>query len=435
MSVSEGSGRGGIGREGGGPGGRSARGPGGGGADRILPADRGFAGHRATSIELLFDLVFVFAFSQISSFLVHRQSTAQLGQGLVILTLLWWVWAAYAALGNQARGDTAVVKMGFTAGMAAMFITALAIREAWSDAPGGLYAPLVFVYGIIANRVVYCLLAFHIADDDPQLLAYVRRSAVRMAVTSAALLVGAERAGTSQLVLWTLAAVADWLMPRLVPADRGWPVPNAAHFAERHGLILIIAIGELMISVGDGVSVNQEGRHVALSLPVIETGVYCIVLAVCLWWLYFDFVGPPAARRLSVLHGSDRTRFARRAYGLLHFLLIAGVVYIALGLEEVIDVLQRTPDHPDLHAPLPWSALVALYGGACAYLAAGPAIQRLSTRAPSVLQLGAAVLCLAFLPVAHEVSALAALAFVAGLLVVLVSTEGLRRARAGLEWW
>ncbi|MBY8883597.1 low temperature requirement protein A [Streptomyces sp. PTM05] len=433
--MSEGNGRGGIGREGGGLGGRRTRGPGGGGADRILPADRGFAGHRATSIELLFDLVFVFAFSQISSFLVHRQSTAQLGQGLVILTLLWWVWAAYAALGNQARGDTAVVKMGFTAGMAAMFITALAIREAWSDAPGGLYAPLVFVYGIIANRVVYCLLAFHIADDDPQLLAYVRRSAVRMAVTSAALLVGAERAGTSQLVLWTLAAVADWLMPRLVPADRGWPVPNAAHFAERHGLILIIAIGELMISVGDGVSVNQEGRHVALSLPVIETGVYCIVLAVCLWWLYFDFVGPPAARRLSVLHGSDRTRFARRAYGLLHFLLIAGVVYIALGLEEVIDVLQRTPDHPDLHAPLPWSALVALYGGTCAYLAAGPAIQRLSTRAPSVLQLGAAVLCLAFLPVAHEVSALAALAFVAGLLVVLVSTEGLRRAHAGLEWW
>ncbi|MEU5211432.1 low temperature requirement protein A [Streptomyces sp. NPDC020742] len=384
-------------------------------------------GHRATLVELLFDLVFVFALIQMTVFLHRGHAWRGLAEGLILLTLLWWVWSAYAWLGNQAHADTLPMRIGFALAMAALFVTALAIQESWHDAPGGLYTPAVFVCGFLAVRACYFGLAFYVAAGDPAMHHHLRRALARASATGLALVVGALFGGVVQLVLWGLAAAADWVVPRVTPPTGGWRLHSPSHFAERHGLIVIIALGELLISFGDGVSANQSGAHIALNLPILLSALTCIALTVGLWWLYFSFVSPPLEHRLGLLHGTDRVPLARHAYDLLHFPLVAGVVYVAFGLEQLVGVLQGGQSGiRDLSSPLPWPALVALYGGVAAYLAAGPAIQHISAARPSVPQLTAAVASLAAVPLAHALPALLAVASLAALLLAVVAVESAR---------
>src|SRR5690348_5889651 len=98
--------------------------------------------HRVTTFELFFDLVFVFAVTQVTAFMVNEHGAVGLGQGLLILALLWWAWCAFAWLGQQAQADMGVVRIAMTVAMVAVFIVALAIPEAWHDAPGGLNGPV-----------------------------------------------------------------------------------------------------------------------------------------------------------------------------------------------------------------------------------------------------------------------------------------------------
>lgn len=266
-------------------------------------------------------------------------------------------------------------------------------------------------YGVV--RAAHIWLFAIASRDDPEL----RRSVVGLGVGTAVgvgLLVAASFAdGPLQGGLWALALVLDAGEPYVFGAE-GWKlVPG--HFAERHGLIMIIALGESIVAIGIGAGLEVDAG-------VIVAAVLGIVVAASLWWLYFDVVALVAERRLSrAAPGRERNEIARDSYSYLHFPMIAGVVLIALGLK-------RTLAH--VEEPLRLVPLAAMLGGAAAYLLAHVAFRWRNVHRFSSQRVVAAALLVALVPIADAMhwDALATLALLAAVLVVLIVYETVRFA-------
>ena len=385
---------------------------------RIVPTDED---HAVTTLELFFDLVFVFAITQVTAFMAHDLGWRGLLRGLVLLALLWFVWCSYAWLGNQAHADEGVVRVAVIAAMAAMFLVALAIPEAWGDEGGGVSAPVVLAGALAVVRLLHLGIYAVAAAGDAALRRQLMRAAVPVATAAGLLVVGAVLGGALQTGLWALALVIDYTGIYLSGTD--WRLPAPAHFAERHGLIVIIALGESIIAVGVGVA------DLPLTLPTIAAALLGLVVSVALWWEYFDVVAPVAERELRSRKGVAQVRLARDSYTYLHFPMVVGVIYLALGLKKVAEYVGDESHHA-LTDPLSATALWSLYGGVAAYLLAHLAFRLRNVgsinrpRAVVVVLVLVAPVAVAHLP------ALAALAVLAGILVALVAFEVVRYAEA-----
>ena len=168
---------------------------------RVRP--RGGESARVTTFELFFDLVYVFAFTQVSGLMADTHSALGVLQALVVLGLLWWMWCSYSWLGNQAPADRGVVQAGMGLAMIAVFIVALAIPEAYDDLPGGWYAPLVVALAYLFVRIVHATLYVIVAGEDRALRRQVLGTQVVALVPSAtALIVGALIGGAAQTWIW-----------------------------------------------------------------------------------------------------------------------------------------------------------------------------------------------------------------------------------------
>jgi low temperature requirement protein LtrA len=212
--------------------------------------------------------------------------------------------------------------------------------------------------------------------------------------------------GLPQGALWALALSLDMGGPYLFGSE-GWKlVPG--HFAERHGLIVIIALGESIVAIGVGAEHGVDAGIVAAAAAGIA-------LAAGLWWLYFDFVALVAERRLSnAAVGREQNEVARDSYSLLHFPMVAGIVLVALGLK-------KTLEHVD--DPLKLVPAVALLGGVAVYLLAHVAFRWRNVHRFSVQRVVCALVLLALIPLAVELPALASLAIATALLWVLIAYE------------
>jgi low temperature requirement protein LtrA len=235
-----------------------------------------------------------------------------------------------------------------------------------------------------------------------------------------ALIVGAGLGGTAQTVLWAITFAIDFGGGRISSSFSGWNVRSAGHFAERHGLVLIIALGECLISIGSGTGLSISSVHVLVGASL------GFVVTVCFWWLYFAEDAAAGEQALAALSGTARATMARDAYTFGHFPLIAGALYAALGTEEVLARL-ATNGAATAGRSLGWPATVALYGGVAVYLLGRTVFVRLTVRSASAVPVGVACIALALLPVAQRLPALAALGVISALLVSLVSYEQLRR--------
>ena len=158
---------------------------------------------------------------------------------------------------------------------------ALAIPESFNDLPGGLHGPTVFAFAYLVLRATHLGLFWVISDDDPGLRRQVGRFAPTMIGGTALLLLAADTSGTAQLLLWLAAVVADY-GGTLVIGARGWRLNSARHFAERHGLIVIVALGESIVAIGVGVT------HLAISWPIVVAAILGLAVSASLWWAYFD---------------------------------------------------------------------------------------------------------------------------------------------------
>jgi low temperature requirement protein LtrA len=357
-------------------------------------------GERVMPLELFFDLVFVLALTQCTALMVANPSWAGLAQGVLVLALLWWAWTGYAWLTSVVDPEEGAVRLALVVAMAALLIAALTVPDAF----GGLALEFTLAYAVVrAAHVALFLLA---SGDDPML----RHSVTGLGASTAAgvvlLILGALLGGTWQAILWTLALLPDLGFPYFFSAD-GWRLVPA-HFAERHGLVVIVALGESIVALG-------VGSEVGLSPTVATTAVLGVVFVFALWWLYFDVVAIANVLRLvRAPPGREQNELARDVYSYLHLPLVAGIVLAALGLH---DTLAHAKD------PLKTVPAFALLGGVAIYLLGHVAVRKRGVHTLNRQRLGLALLLLALVPVAAELDALVTLAAVTALLAALIAYE------------
>jgi low temperature requirement protein LtrA len=376
------------------------------GGRRIVRADP----HEATvsPLELFFDLVFVFALTQVTAFLAEDPTFAQLGRGLLVLALIWWAWSGYTWLTSTVDPELGLPRLVMFAAMGAMLLVALATPGAFED------DGLLWGLGYLAVRLLHAALFALAARGDPH-LARVVLSLVRSLIPGAGLIILASVAfeGTARDVLWLLAVVLDYGLVLAAGAE-GWHV-HARHFAERFGLVMIIAFGESIVAIGVGAEGIELGFE-AVVAALLATGIVC-----ALWWAYFDVVAVVAEERFTAAEGAAQLRMARDSYALLHLPMIAGVVLFALGVKKV---LEHTGD------PLKDMPAVALCGGVALYLLAHVAFRVRNVGSISVPRIVAAIACLALIPVAMSVAGVLSLALVAAVCGALIGYEVVAYAEA-----
>jgi low temperature requirement protein LtrA len=373
---------------------------------------------RVTPIELFFDLVFVFSLTQVTALMASDLTTRGLIRGLLVLALLWWCWVGYAWLGNVVRADEGVGRVAMFGAMAAMFVLALSVPEAFDDLPAGLDGPVVLAVAYFAVRVLHLVIFLLASGEDPALRRQVLRFALSVLASTALLLVASQLTGTAQTVSWVAVLIADYVGTILAGAS-GWRLNSASHFAERHGLIVIIALGESIVAIGVGVA------GLPISGPIIVASILGLALAGCVWWAYFDVVAIIAERVLRRAQGEERARLARDAYSYLHLPMIAGIILLALGLKKVLEYVGDA-SHYELSEPLALLPLCAMYCGVALYLLAHVAFRWRNWHHVTVQRVVAAVLLVALIPVAAQLPALGALGLLTAAMVALVALEAVR---------
>jgi low temperature requirement protein LtrA len=373
-------------------------------------------GERVMPLELFFDLVFVLAITQCTALMSNQPTWGGLAQAMLVLGVLWWSWTGYAWLTSVVDPEEGAVRIAIFAAMAAFLIVAICVPESFDS----LALEFALAYGAV--RTAHIALFLLASRDDPAL----HQSVIGLAASTAigvGLLVGASFLdGFAQGGLWALALLLDMGGPYFFGAE-GWKlVPG--HFAERHGLIIIIALGESIVAIGVGADAH-------LTLGITAAAVLGIAVAAALWWIYFDIVALVSARRLiRATEGRERNELARDSYSYLHFPLVAGVVLAALGLK-------KTLGHVD--DPLDTVPAFALLAGVSAYLLGLVAFRYRHVHTINRQRLLLALVLLALLPVAIEVPALAILALVTVLLWAMIVYEtigygeGRNRVRHGLR--
>jgi low temperature requirement protein LtrA len=376
----------------------------------------------ATTFELFFDLVYVFAMTEVTGYMVHAHDALGVLQGLLVLALLWWTWCAYAWLGNQARADTGIVRGAMAVAMAALFVVALTIPEAWHDAEGGLYGPLVLVVAYLIVRCVHLSVYAVAARGDPGLRRQLAISWGPTVAGAVLLVTGVLLGGQLQTLFFAGALLVDWGGIYLTSREGNWRIHSTPHWNERHGLFIILAIGESVVAIG----VGAAGQPI--STPLLAAGVLGIVAALCLWWLYFDIVSRAAEHQLRDAQGQARVWMAIEAYTYGHFPIVAGIIVGAVGVEGVLA-------HAGDGKPLGLFYGAALYGGFALYLAGHLLFKQRMYSALSVPRLVTVGVLLLALPAAALLPPLVGLAGLVLILGVLIALETRRYAelRAGVR--
>ncbi|MFD0782556.1 low temperature requirement protein A [Micromonospora azadirachtae] len=377
---------------------------------------------RTTPFEIFFDLVFAFAFIRVATFMAGSPTPLVLAQGLVFLMLLWWPFTTFAWLANQVRPDVGVVRAGLVVVMAAMFVAGLVIPFSWRHGEWPVSEALTVAVAYIVIRTVVYLLNWHMAVSNPRIRAPGFRYAIPIAAGWIPLLLGAVLGGATQTVLWAAAFVIDCLGTTCVSvySPERLQLRSASHLCDRHGLLLIIALGESLIAVGAG-----AGSAVTRG-PVLIAALLAVANATALWWLYFENAAAPAGQALARRAGHDRVRPAVNAYSLAHFPLIAGIIYLALGIELVLDHLAHHPSQHPAGTPLDWTSTAALFGGPVVYLIGRGLFLRSTVGHVPRAQIVAGGTMLALLPVARILPALAAFGLITAVLAALVCYERIR---------
>ena len=358
--------------------------------------------HRVTPLELFFDLVFVFAFTQVTSLLVDDPTWGGILRGMLVLAALWWAWSGYAWLTSTLDVDEGGVRLAMLASMGAMLFVALAVPGAFGD------DAVLFGVVYLLVRVLHLILYAIVSRDDPDLRTALLRIVPTELLGASLLVLAGFLEGDERIGVWVVALAIDYLGPA-VRGLSGWRIAPE-HFAERHGLIILIVLGESIIAIGAGAGLELvPGVMVAAALGMVVVS--------ALWWLYFDVAAIFARSRLMQASGVEQAWIALHSYSYLHLPMTAGIVLFALGLEEALhDVAEALDTVP----------AVALCGGASLYLLGHVASLFQTTGRVFRRRTVGALVLLALIPAAVAIPALAALALVSTVCSLVVAYEAIR---------
>jgi low temperature requirement protein LtrA len=360
---------------------------------------------RVAPLELFFDLVYVFAITQVTGMMSADLSWAGLGRGMLVLSALWWAWAAYAWLTNYVAAEEDRERLLMLAVMGAFLVAALAVPRAFGD------DALVFAVAYAVARWLHIFI-FAEANEDIDAGEAIRRLARTALPAPALLIVSAFLDGTAQTLLWIVALSMDFAGP-FVFGIHGFRV-SPGHFAERFSLIVIIALGESIVALGTGL-------HGELDAGTLAAALLGLVVAFALWWAYFDVVAIVAELRFRNAEGYRRLRIARDSYSYLHLPMIAGIVLVALGVKKTLG---------DVEEPLETIPSVALFGGIALYYAGHVGFRLRNVRTLNRPRSVALVVCVALIPLGTEVDAIVAVALAAVVTSAVIAFEAIRYAEA-----
>ena len=361
--------------------------------------------HRVTPRELFFDLVFVFAFTQVATLLAADPTFAGLGRGVLVLAALWWSWAAYAWLTNILDPEEGVVGAALLVVLIAMFIAALVVPGVFAD--DGVLFGAAFLVVCAMHALLYALA---VRGNRDHLGALLRLSP--WPLLGAALILVAGFTDGARAWLWLVALVCTYV-GAILSGSTGWQL-HPSHFAERHGLVIIIALGEAFIAIGIGAT------GIGIGLGEVAAAILGLLVAASFWLAYFDFFSIRGERLLGELEGPERVTFARDAYTYAHLPLIVGIVLFAFAMKNGVGGVGEELDAV---------AAFALCGGSALYLLTYSVIRIIVERRVRLSRgrFTAAIALLLMLPLAMVVPALAALALVTAVWLALHTYE--------LVWW
>lgn len=382
-------------------------------------------GARVDRFEVFFDLVFVFSF-----FIITRATALQITGGallhaFLVLAVLWWSWVVHSVVATRVRLGEGFVPVLMTVGMAALFTFALALPNAFRDPRGNAAGPIVAAISYTVIRMVHMLLYLHAVRDSPN----ERRQLMRFApeVIGSTLLLGVAALVPPQLEGYTSAAIlrdSMWAAVVLlqyttgiIAGTWGWGVASAEHWTERYDLILIIALGESVISVGVGSNLLGQPP----TLAAVAAAVLGIFFTAALWWAHYDMVGPAARIALHAAEDGPRVAMARDAYAYLYLPMIAGIILFALGAEQIVH--QITDPHVSNWLPAQGPGEPLLFGGVICYLCGNMLFQLRTLRTLSWTRVGTVLLLAVCIPIADRLPALATLALLTVICVGMVAAE------------
>ena len=362
------------------------------------------SGARVTTLELFFDLVFVFTVTQLSAVLAHDLTWRGLLRVALLLGVIFYMYGGYAWLTNAIPVDAAANRALLLAGMCGYFVMALAVPGAF----GGSGLTFGLAYAVVV--LVHFWLFVHASGDAAGAML---RLAPANVGGGALVLLGGALGGDAETVLWAAAFAIMWIGPRLIGIGDFSVAP--AHFVERHGLVVLIAIGESVVAIGIGAG------ELAVDAELVLVAVLGLLLSTALWWTYFGGDDTLAERALAALDQRARAHAALAAFGWAHLVLLLGVVCVAVGLKQATGHAYDT---------LEGAQALVLAGGAAIFLA-GDAWFRVILRigTPAVRAAGA-VVALATIPLGTEV---AAVAQVGALAAVVAAAAGMSARRRPLK--
>jgi low temperature requirement protein LtrA len=354
---------------------------------------------RVSTLELFFDLVFVFTITQLTAVLVARPNGEALAQVVLMLTAIWWMYGAFAWLTNAVPPDRTALRLPLLGGMLAFFAISLTIPTAFTE--NGVVFACAYLIVIGVHTVLYM-------QSASWTVAGVWSFARMNLVTGVLILAGAIIGGTAEYVLWGLAVSLFVVVPALVPEEAGWIRPD--HFVERHGLVVMVALGESVVAVGIGAS------GIDVSWEMLAVATLGLTLSAELWWVYFMGDDEEAEDALRAMAPTRREFFATNvAYYWAHLLMLLGIVCIAAGLERAIG-----------HAfdSLSFARALELGGGTALYLVGHACFRRVLGLPFRPWRAVAAALALATVALGPTTSALAQLAVLVAALGTCIAAEG-----------
>jgi low temperature requirement protein LtrA len=374
---------------------------------------------RVTPLELFYDLVFVFAITQVSHLLLEHLTWQGAAQSTLVLLVVWWSWNYTTWVTNELDPGSIVVRLLLIALMLASLLMAIAIPEAFGD------KALLFAASYVAIQVGrHCFLTFAAADRGTVERQRAGRILTWFVAAGVLWIAGALVDGSTRTVLWLAALAVDYAAPLVtfwVPgrprlSPEVWEV-GTEHFAERFQLFIIIALGESIVITG------ATTAELELTTATVAAFGLAFLATAALWWLYFSLVATIAQRRLAL--AENRTVLARDAYTYLHVVIVAGILLTAVGDELVIA-------HPT--EELPDGELAALVSGPALYLLAHVALRLRMTGTISGRRLAGAFACLAIGAIGTFASALIVAGLLFGVLVGVIvgdQVSGARRTARG----
>jgi low temperature requirement protein LtrA len=279
---------------------------------------------RTTPVELLWDLVFAFAITQVTTLLAGTLTWAGFGRAMLVLALVWWAWSAFVWAANAQIGSTAL-RLALLPASGFIFVTGIALPHAFGG-EGTLFA---CCYAVV--RLIHLGLYADASRRGNAAWSAIAGFAVTVIIGMVLLIAGSFATGLARILLWTAAVAIDYAGPAWLTRERlrGLQSVAVAHFAERYSLFVIICLGESIVSVGAGAVGGGGGPERSLTPALVAAAASLLVITIGLWWAYFERSADAAEARLRG-HG-DPVLAAADGYSYLHLLIVAGIIIFAVG--------------------------------------------------------------------------------------------------------